>query len=192
MAPPLSLKARALQWLAQREHSRTELRRKLLRAVRQRGLRQSALAGTDPHVTPADQAASEDPAEHADPVPEIDALLDWLTAHRYLSEVRFVESRVHARASRYGQRRIAQELAQHGAELDDATAAQLAASEFDRARSVWLRKFGGAPAADAAARAKQMRFLAGRGFAPDVIRRVVRNDGRSEGRSAGDDDLAGD
>jgi regulatory protein len=34
---PLSLKARALQWLAQREHSRVELRRKLLRAVRARG-----------------------------------------------------------------------------------------------------------------------------------------------------------
>ena len=30
----LSLKARALVWLAQREHSRTELRRKLLRAAR--------------------------------------------------------------------------------------------------------------------------------------------------------------
>jgi regulatory protein len=192
MAPPLSLKARALQWLAQREHSRTELRRKLLRAARQRALRLAALADTDPHVAHGEQAAGDDPAEHADPAPEIDALLDWLAAHRYLSEARFVESRVHARSSRYGQRRIAQELAQHGTELDDATAAQLAASEFDRARSVWLRKFGGAPAADAAARAKQMRFLAGRGFAPDVIRRVVRGEGRGEGRGAGDDDLAGD
>ena len=32
-APRLSLKARALQWLAQREHSRVELRRKLLRVA---------------------------------------------------------------------------------------------------------------------------------------------------------------
>ena len=31
--PPLSLKARALQWLAQREHSRSELRRKLMTAA---------------------------------------------------------------------------------------------------------------------------------------------------------------
>ena len=30
-----------------------------------------------------------------------------------------------------------------------------------------------APAADAAGRLRQMRFLAGRGFAPEVIRKVV-------------------
>ena len=34
--PPLSLKGRALQWLSQREHSRIELRRKLMRAARLR------------------------------------------------------------------------------------------------------------------------------------------------------------
>ena len=188
MAPPLSLKARALQWLAQREHSRTELRRKLLRAARQRAQRAAALAEAGAPGDAGESPVGEDPPEPVDPAPEIEALLDWLTAHRYLSDVRFVESRVHARASRYGQRRIAQELAQHGASLDADTARQLAASEFDRARSVWRRKFGGAPAADAAGRAKQMRFLAGRGFAPDVIRRVVRD----EGRGAGDDDLPGD
>jgi regulatory protein len=184
MAPPLSLKARALQWLAQREHSRTELRRKLLRAARERALRAAALAVAAAPGDECDRPAGEDPPEPVDPAPEIDALLDWLTTHRYLSETRFVESRVHARASRYGQRRISQELAQHGATLDEDTARRLAASEFDRARAVWQRKFGGAPAVDAAGRAKQMRFLAGRGFAADVIRRVVSG--------TGDDDLVGD
>jgi regulatory protein len=149
----LSLKARALQWLAQREHSRVELRRKLLRAARLR----------DAEIEDAPDAG-----------PDIDALLDWLTAHRHLSEARFVESRVHAREQRFGQRRIAQELKQHGAVLDADAAQRLRASEFERARAVWARKFGQAPAADAAARAKQMRFLAGRGFDADVIRRVVR------------------
>jgi regulatory protein len=151
--PPLSLKARAMQWLAQREHSRNELRRKLLSAARQR-----------------DAADADAP----DAAPEIDALLDWLAAHRHLSEARFVESRVHARAARFGQRRIAQELKQHGAALDAESAERLRATEFERARAVWARKFAGAPAADAAARAKQMRFLAGRGFDADVIRRVVQ------------------
>jgi regulatory protein len=146
--PPLSLKARAMQWLAQREHSRAELRRKLARAARQR----------------------EDSVEEG----EIDALLDWLVANRHLSEARFVESRVHARQARFGTRRIVQELAQHGAALDADAAERLRTSEFERARTVWSRKFGTAPAADAPARAKQMRFLAGRGFAADVIRRVVR------------------
>ncbi|MGA8784485.1 MAG: RecX family transcriptional regulator, partial [Polaromonas sp.] len=48
----------------------------------------------------------------------------------------------------------------------------LKGSELERAREVWRRKFDG-PAADAAGRAKQMRFLATRGFGGDVIRRVV-------------------
>jgi len=157
MAPPLSLKARALQWLSQREHSRLELRRKLLRAARQR-----------------DAEAATEGAEPAAPGPEVDALLDWLAANRYLSEARFVESRVHARSARFGNRRILQELAQHGTELDAGTAEQLKASELGRARAVWQRKFGAAPAADVAARAKQMRFLAGRGFSAEVIRRVIR------------------
>lgn len=153
--PPLSLKARALQWLAQREHSRVELRRKLLRAARRRD---------------ADQPDAPDPG------PEIDALLDWLAAHRHLSEARFVESRVHARSQRFGNRRIAQELAQHGVALDAGTAEELKGSEIGRARAVWSRKFGPAPPADAASRARQMRFLAGRGFSVEVIRRVVRGD----------------
>jgi regulatory protein len=148
--PPLSLKARALRWLAQREHSRIELRRKLLRAA----------ARADP---PLGDAAA------------VDALLDWLVAERHLSEARFVESRVHARAARFGTRRIAHELAQHGTALDPAAAQQLAATELARARALWQRRFGSTPApADAATRARQMRFLAGRGFAADVIRRVVR------------------
>ncbi|HEY1391934.1 MAG TPA: RecX family transcriptional regulator, partial [Methylibium sp.] len=42
------------------------------------------------------------------------------------------------------------------------------------AQEVWRRRFGGEPAEDAATRARQMRFLAGRGFSTEVIRRVVR------------------
>ena len=152
MAPPLSLKARALRWLAQRDHSRVELRRKLVRAAR----------------------ARDAPDESApDPGPEVDALLDWLVQQRHLSEARFVESRVHARSARFGNRRILQELAQHGMAPDAATAEQLRTSEAARARAVWLRKFGSAPPADAAARARQMRFLASRGFSAEVVRRVV-------------------
>jgi len=156
--PPASLKARALQWLAQREHSRLELRRKLLRAAR---LRDAAAA----------EAGAPAPAH---PAAEVDALLDWLAAHQHLSEARFVESRVHARAARFGTRRIAQELKQHGAMLDADAAERLRATEFERARALWARRFGSEAAVEPAARAKQMRFLAGRGFAADVIRRVVR------------------
>ncbi len=149
MRPRLSLKGRGLQILAQREHSRSELRRKLL------------------------AHAQKDEAEAGAAIEQVEAVLDWLQANRYLCEARFVESRVHARASRYGNLRIRQELAQHGVALTADAAQQLKGSELARAREVWLRKFG-QPAADAADRARQMRFLAGRGFASEVIRRVVQ------------------
>jgi regulatory protein len=100
-----------------------------------------------------------------------------------LSDERFVEARVHARAARYGNVRIRQELAQHGAAIDPATAEQLKGSELARARAVWARKFGGETATDAAGRARQMRFLAGRGFSADVIRRVIKGDGEDDERA---------
>jgi len=156
-----SLKSRAMQWLAQREHSRVELRRRLLRQARENAAAQAV--------------DTEGDATSIDPAPEVDALLDWLVANRYLSDARFVESRVNARAARYGNLRIRQELGQHGAALDAAVAERLKDSELARAQAVWLRKYGGEPARAPSERARQMRFLAGRGFSADVIRRVVRN-----------------
>ena len=49
---------------------------------------------------------------------------------------------------------------------------QLQSTELARARDVWRKKFR-EPATDAASRAKQMRFLASRGFSAEAIRRVV-------------------
>jgi len=162
--PPPSLRARALQWLAQREHSRDELRRKLLAHARRHEEATAEQADAQP------QGASAEP--RPDPATAVDALLDWLQARNYLNEQRFVESRVHAREQRFGNLRIRQELAQHGLELDDARAAALRQTELERARAVWARRFG-TVAADAAGRARQARFLAGRGFSAEVIRRVV-------------------
>ena len=147
----LSLKGRALQWLAQREHSRVELRRKLLRQ-----------ASADP--------SSADPAGAG---AEVDRLLDWLQQHRYLSDERFVESRVHVRAGRVGHLRIRQELAQHGLALPSDLSAELRDSEAARAEAVWQRKFGARPDSSAD-RARQARFLAGRGFSAEVIARLLR------------------
>ena len=174
---PVSIKVRALQWLAQREHSRDELRGKLLRLLKRRPLR--ADEGDDFGVSGADLAPSRAPAESAepaepagDPAAEVDALLQWLEAQGHLSQARFVENRVHARQSRFGNLRIRQELRQHGVTLDADTQQALQRSEFDRALEVWRRKYGSL-ALDAAARLRQMRFLAGRGFSIDVVRRVV-------------------
>ena len=171
---PVSIKVRALQWLAQREHSRDELRGKLLRLLKRRPLRTDE--GEVFGESGADLAPSRAPAESAEPAGgpanEVDALLQWLEAQGHLSQARFVENRVHARQSRFGNLRIRQELRQHGVTLDADTQQALQRSEFDRAQEVWRKKYG-SPAADAAARLRQMRFLAGRGFSIDVVRRVV-------------------
>ena len=155
-----SLKGRALQWLAQREQSRSELRRKLL-----------------PHAVAEVEAMADAGDAAADLAPEarVDALLDWLEAHEYVSHERFVESRVHARASRFGNLRIRQELKQHQLSLSPDAAQALKDSELERAGAVLGRKFT-EPPANPAERAKQARFLAGRGFSPAVIARALRRD----------------
>ncbi len=100
--------------------------------------------------------------------------LDDLHAKGFISEQRVLDSVVNRRASKLGASRIKQEL--QGKGLDPQAVAQAVANlrvtELTRAREVWRKKFG-QPAQDAAERAKQMRFLAGRGFGGDTITRVV-------------------
>jgi regulatory protein len=137
-----SLLARALGYLARREHSRAELARKL--------------------------------APHAESTEEMQRVLDELERDRLLSDRRFTEVLVRSRGERFGAARVRQELRAHG--VGDAlvreAVGELARTELQRARAVWRRKFGAAPA-DAAERARQMRFLAQRGFDAEVIRRVI-------------------
>ena len=160
MKPQRSLKGRALALLAQRDQSRVELRRKLLR-----------------------HALAEDEANAAPAAARVDALLDWLEAQRFLSQQRFAESRVHARAPRFGNLRIRLELAQHQVVLSAEAAQALADSELERARAVRARKFPQSPLT-AAERARQTRFLGVRGFSADVVRRVMRE---ATGRDAAAD-----
>ena len=174
-----SLRARALQWLAQREQSRVELRRKLLRQAR------------------ADLANAGEPDDASDAREEgvteqVEAALDWLESNGYLSAERFVESRVNARAGRYGNLRIRQELQQHELGLSGELAQTLGASEADRARTVRARRFS-EPPRDAADRARQARFLIGRGFSSDAVRAALRdpiaiNDGDNDCKTSATSD----
>lgn len=184
---PLSLKARAIALLAQREHSRLELRRKLVSIERRsREAAAAARLGGKPGQAHAEgpeaESASIEPPEAAEAAAEtaaatIDALLDTLAAGGYLNETRFVESRVHLRASRFGVQRIQQELAQHGLKLDAEQHDMLRSNELERARAVWLKRFGPEPACEPAEQARQMRFLLARGFSPDLVRRLLRAQG---------------
>jgi regulatory protein len=239
-----SLKARAIQWLSQREHSRLELRRKLLRPALSEVLAQRSqdspatgldadigagfVAGTHkgaeggssagflppagretssgPQASAAqrtgrerqgaqvERASSEDTALAKE---RVDAVLDWLQQHQYLSEDRFIESRVHARAARFGNLRIRQEMAQHQLELSPQMAERLKDTELARAKQIWQRKYGEPPQSPAE-RMRQARFLAGRGFSPETVRQVFRDLGRGQKvdtesaaeMGAGDDDWA--
>ena len=111
---------------------------------------------------------------YAEDAAEIDPVLDALEKEGWLSTARFAQSLVHRRAGRQGTARIVQELRQHGV-ADDQVAElreELRATEYQRAQDVWRKRFSEKPA-DRNDYAKQARFLAGRGFAHDVIRRVL-------------------
>jgi regulatory protein len=103
-------------------------------------------------------------------------VLDELEGRGWLSERRVVEQVVHARRSRFGSRRIERELLDKGVSEEGVAAAlpQLKEGELEAARAVWLRKFGGRHAGRPAERARQVRFLQGRGFDLDVIMKVIK------------------
>ena len=100
--------------------------------------------------------------------------LDELQAKDFINERRVLESVVHRRAAKLGSARIRQELQAIGLAPEAVAQAvhELRTTEVERAREIWRKKFG-TPALDATQRAKQMRFLASRGFGGDTIHRVV-------------------
>ncbi len=105
---------------------------------------------------------------------ELAEALDFLQAKDFINEQRVVESVVNSRSRKLGASRVRQELQAKGlpAEAIAEAVQAMRSTELERAREVWRKKFGEAPQ-DAAARAKQVRFLVSRGFAPEVVRRVV-------------------
>ncbi|WP_428826242.1 recombination regulator RecX [Azonexus sp. IMCC34842] len=113
-------------------------------------------------------------ASEAGSAEELDGVLDTLQEQQLLCDQRYASQRVVARARRYGDARLKQELRQRGVNDDDIAAAlPEAGDETERCRVVWSRKFGQLPQS-AAERGKQMRFLQYRGFSGDAIRRVMR------------------
>ena len=86
--PEVSLRARALQYLARREYSRAELRGKLL-----------------PYVLTNENFSQPE---------NLDTLLDDLTVRGWLSDERAATQLVRVKRSRFGTQRIAHELRQKG------------------------------------------------------------------------------
>ena len=104
----------------------------------------------------------------------VDEVLDRLESERLLSDQRYASQRIAARAVRYGDTRLRQELRQRGlSDADIAAALPAAGDELERRRALWQKKFG-SPAQTPAERAKQMRFLQYRGFSHTAISAVLR------------------
>jgi len=136
----------AVALLARREFARVELGRRLLRRA----------------------GAAKGAAE------AVERVLDHVQAKGLLSEERFTQEFIRARAGRFGPARLRHELLSRGLDKERVESAirSLQGDEFGRAYALWQRRFD-APPADARERARQGRFLAARGFSHDVIRRIL-------------------
>lgn len=170
----LSLLARGIAILSRREHSEKELREKLQR--------------------------------YTDDVEAIDAVVSRVQRENWQSDERFVETFVQGREQRWGNQKIIQALSQHNLASEQLTELKedLKDSEYDRAREIWIKRFGAKYGVDlynsdsssdedfsdqlgqesfeeqAKDKAKQMRFLASRGFSADVVYKVVNSRGAAE------------
>jgi regulatory protein len=135
------LRQRAVKLLARREHTRSELARKL--------------------------------AAHGTPE-EIDTVLNQLATTGLQSDSRFTESYLRSQAARLGAARLRQALRTKGVstEVVDTHIVDLP-DELERARVIWQKKFS-APPADARQWARQARFLQGRGFPVEIIRKLMK------------------
>lgn len=158
----LSIRAKALSLLAAREYSRVELQRKL--ATWQR---RNAAANTE-----GQQDATAD--DNLSAANALSVLLDEFETRGWLSDARLVEQAVNRLSRRYGARRVVQVLREKGVSRESVEAARpyLKSQALTSARDALQRRFNGI-ANTPEERARRMRFLQGRGFDYDVIRKAL-------------------
>ncbi|MGV8991856.1 MAG: recombination regulator RecX [Thiobacillus sp.] len=112
---------------------------------------------------------------------EIRKLLDTFEAKNWLSDQRFAESYVADHKAKAGSIKLAYDLRQRGVPdtIIEGVLRDNRDSEFERARAVWQKKFGAIPAG-AAEKSKQIRFLQGRGFSSEIIRKTLSDTNENE------------
>jgi len=107
---------------------------------------------------------------------EIEAVIERMGELGLQSDTRYAEAFVRVKAGRFGASRLRSELARRGIDrdlIDEAITRECVESETDRARAVLRARFT-EPPADAREWARQARFLQTRGFAPDLIRKLLK------------------
>jgi len=106
---------------------------------------------------------------------DVEALLDDLARRGWLSDARFAEQTIRSKSRRFGPLKLTHELRSKGVEDETVSAAFRAAGAEGIAsiEAVWRSRFANAPVNERE-RARQVRFLQGRGFALDGILRFLK------------------
>ena len=181
---PATLKAKALQLLAMRDYSRAEMEGKLQQWLRTRTAKDAdpaAVKNADTmHAAETGAISLPGITEYSAALMEqqqgqIDTVLDELQAKGLLSDQRAAEALLHRKSGQFGAVRLRYELQRKGINqsMAEDLLQDIVVSEAQRAYALWQKKFGARPVTPAE-RARQMRFLAGRGFSSDVIHRIMR------------------
>ena len=111
-------------------------------------------------------------APHAESPEAVEAVLESLVSRKQLSDERFAHERARSLSRKYGAARIRHDLKVRGIAKDIADQASRGFDDLEKARQILHRKYR-QPAATREEKAKRARFLQGRGFSYDVIRRLM-------------------
>ena len=109
---------------------------------------------------------------HAESKEALECVLDLLLSRKQQSDERYAEERARSLSRKYGAARIRHDLKSKGVAEGIVERVAATGDEMERARAILARKYR-QPATAREERAKRARFLQGRGFSNDVIRRLV-------------------
>jgi len=110
-------------------------------------------------------------APHAETPEAVNAVLDLLSSRKQQSDERFASERTRVLSRKYGAAKIRQDLKGKGI-ADDVIDRVSSEGDLERARAILERKYR-QPATTREETAKRMRFLQGRGFSYEIIRRLI-------------------
>jgi regulatory protein len=107
----------------------------------------------------------------------LEGVLDDLAARGWLSDARYAEQSIRAKARRYGPIKLAHALRAKGVDEETIEAGFRAAGTEGHSslENVWKTRFKALPVNERE-RGRQVRFLQGRGFSVDAILRFLRAD----------------
>lgn len=177
------IRSHVLKLLAAREYTRSEMHGRLLRWLKRRRsacVRHKVAAQAEflEEVYSNNgelETETQNSRIDANYVEVINQVLDKLEKTGLLNDKRAAEAFVRNKSERFGVARVRQELKNKGVDVELATQVleDLQNSEFNRAYKVWQKKYGKLPQ-NQKEYARQLRFLASRGFAADITRKILQ------------------